>query len=209
MLTLRLPSILYFLYRSVITVLMVQTGTFHIQNRNVWRVLLGPCYYHGLTLILPWISNHMLNKAWYELPAHCQIQRLRRWRLKMDKQINSTNRDSCNCLSMLGSKIIYACKRCPVKRHKVTTHPGWCVDLFEQMLISISTMYSFRSAIYCIGFLPIDYRIYCNHTTSILCICIGLARFGIIYVFIKINICDWYRSILLECANDLKQRIGK
>ena len=71
-LTLRLPSIVYSLYRLVINVLKVQTGTFHIQNGNVWRVLPGPCYYHGLTLFLPWISNYMLNKAWYELPSRWQ-----------------------------------------------------------------------------------------------------------------------------------------
>ena len=44
----------------------------------------GPFYWHGLTLILAWISHHMFSKVWGEI-TYPKLQWLHCWCLGMDK----------------------------------------------------------------------------------------------------------------------------
>ena len=71
-----------------------------------------PFYWHGLTLILGWVSNHIHYKVSYEIIyPFPNFQQRRRWSLGMDKFFYPTLCWSCNYLSILGLYFIYVSKR--------------------------------------------------------------------------------------------------
>ena len=85
----------------------------------------GSFYYHGLTLILAWISNDMPSKLWdgitYPFPNFngCTVDH---WSLGMDKLFHPTLYNECDYLSMLVLKLILVNKRghsCQILRNKI------------------------------------------------------------------------------------------
>ena len=72
-----------------------------------WDWAQGLCYYHGLTLIPAWISNHMPGKVWDKIayPFHRTLY------------------DGCNYLFMLGIKLIHVSKRGPMSQAQIH-HPS-------------------------------------------------------------------------------------
>ena len=74
----------------------------HINNQ-------GPFYWHGLILILAWISNNFSIKVWDEInyPIPNILQWLYRWSLRMEKHFHPKLNNGCNYSSMLGIKLTY------------------------------------------------------------------------------------------------------
>ena len=88
----------------------------------------GPFYWHGLTLIPAWISNHMPSKVWGEITY--PFPNFNGCTVEVWEWINHfTFYNGCNYASVLGLKLIYVSKRGTgifLPQHQ----KGWFLRLF-------------------------------------------------------------------------------